>query len=90
MVDPKDRVAQGDPDTVVLLAHGALVGLYIRGVTSTEHIMLGIREDAEGQPVSCAVTNVVHIDTSRTWQSNPRRRLYRDDVIGPPSNGDEA
>ena len=73
MVDPKDRVAQGDPETVVLLPHGALVGLYIRGVTSKEHIMLGIREDADGQPVSCAVTNEVYIDTSRMWQSNPQR-----------------
>lgn len=68
MVNPKDRVPQGDPDTVVLLPQGALVGLYIRGVPGL--VMLGIREDAEGQPVSCAVTNDLHMNL----QSNPRRR----------------
>lgn len=87
-IDPRDRVAQGDPDTVVELPDGeTLVGLYIKGFTAK--FMLGIREDKEGQPVSCAVTNQVHIDTTQ-MQSNPVRRRYRDDVIGPPSNGDEA
>lgn len=71
MLAPKDRVPQGDPDTVVLLPHGSLLGLHIMGLPG--HVMLGIREDAEGQPVSCAVTNELHIDTSRVWQSNPRR-----------------
>lgn len=73
MVDPRDRVSHGDPDTVVLLPSGALVGLYIRGVPG--QIMLGIREDANGQPVSCAVTNALLIDTScRRWPSNSRWR----------------
>ena len=69
-MDPIDRYPQGDPETVVLLPQGALVGLYIRG---TEHgeIMLGIREDAQGQPVSCAITNELHIEYPP--HSNPRR-----------------
>lgn len=69
MVNPKDREPQGDPDTVVLLPEGALVGLYIKGVPG--NVMLGIREDADGQPVSCAVTNELHLNI----HSNPRRRL---------------
>ena len=73
MVHPKDTVPQGDPDTVVLLPGGALVGLYIKGLKEGK-VMLGIREDAEGQPVSCAVTNEIWIDTAnRPIQSNPRR-----------------
>lgn len=76
MVNPKDRQAQGDPDTVVLLPGGALVGLSIRGLRQGP-VMLGIREDAEGQPVSCAVTNEIWIDASRSKMniellSNPR------------------
>lgn len=72
-IDPRDLVAQGDPDTVVLLPDGALVGLYIKGVPGK--VMLGIRENADGQPVSCAVTNELHIDTAqRPLQSNPRRQ----------------
>lgn len=77
MVDPKDRIAQGDPETVVILPDGSsLVGLYIRGVDSGLH-MLGIREDAEGRPVSFACADsVLHVDT---WQSNPRRRADEGD-----------
>ena len=71
-IDQKDQVAQGDPETVVLLPTGALVGLYIRGL-KTGLTMLGIREDTDGQPLSCAVTNEFHIDTSKPQQSNPRR-----------------
>lgn len=72
MVDPLDEIAQGDPETVVLLPHGqgSLVGLRIRGVAG--EVMLGIREDEVGRPVSCAVTNAFGVDTS-TWHSNPRR-----------------
>ena len=71
-VDPRDRTPQGDPDTVVLLPTGALIGLYIiKGVQG--QIVLGIREDTEGHPVSCAVTNELYIDTWRSPQSNPRR-----------------
>ena len=75
-VDPCDLMAQGDPETVVLLPRGSLLGLYIRGLE--DHVMLGIREDAEGRPVSCAVTNELHVDTSQV-QSNPRRRSDSED-----------
>ena len=81
MVNPKDTVPQGDPDTVVLLPEGSILGLYIKGVRG--HVMLGIREDAEGQPMSCAVTNELWIDTSRSLQSNPHRTQHgcsEDDV----------
>ena len=70
-IDPRDLVAQGDPETVVLLPSGALVGLHIRGITG-RHLMLGIREDECGRPEACAITNELYIDTSR-MQSNPRR-----------------
>lgn len=76
-IDPRDQTAQGDPETVVLLpTGGALVGLYIKGVTGTS--MLGIREDTEGQPVSMAIGDLLEIDTSRV-QSNPRRAPDRED-----------
>lgn len=70
-IDPKDRRAQGDPETVVYLPQGAgsLVGLYIKGVGAGT--MLGIREDVTGQPVSCAVTN--RFESETPIQSNPRR-----------------
>jgi hypothetical protein len=69
-IDPSDVRAAGDPETVVLLPRGSLLGLYIKGVPGP--VMLGIREDAQGQPVSCAVTNELFIDTSHV-QSNPCR-----------------
>lgn len=66
----RDRTPQGDPETVVILPRGGtLLGLYIKGVSGTS--MLGIREDVEGQPVSCAIGEVVEVDTST--HSNPRR-----------------
>ena len=71
MVDPLDLVAQGDPETVVLLPGCSLVGLYIRGVVGA--VMLGIREDEVGRPVSCAVTNAFGVETGWPAQSNPRR-----------------
>lgn len=71
MVNPIDTTPQGDPDTVVLLPDGeSLVGLYIKGLR--EQTMLGVREDALGRPLSCAITNQIQIDTMRV-QSNPRR-----------------
>lgn len=77
MVNPKDREPQGDPDTMVLLPTGALVGLYIRGLKGGP-AMLGIRKDAAGHPVSCAVTNEIYLDTAASKMrmdllSNPRR-----------------
>lgn len=79
MVPKRDRQPQGDPETVVLLPHGgALVGLYIRGITGTA--MLGIREDAEGQPVSCAIGEMWEIETApKPTQSNPRRHPEQED-----------
>lgn len=63
--------AQGDPETVVLLASGeALIGLQIKGLQA--QTILGIREDREGHPLGCAVVNELHIDT-RPLHSNPRR-----------------
>ncbi len=80
-IHPVERTPQGDPETVVCLPTGSLLGLHIRGLDAP--VMLGIREDAEGQPVSCAITTELHIDTAhRPLQSNPRRRVE--------SNGDEA
>lgn len=81
MVNPKDREPQGDPDTVVLLPHGALVGLYIRGLKGGP-VMLGIRKDADGQLVSCAVTNELYIDTAAP-------RMNMDLLSGPRRHDDE-
>lgn len=76
-----DLVPQGDPETVVFLPRGGgtLVGLHIKGVP--DMTMLGIREDEAGQPLSCAITNEVHIDTHRhaPVQMNPRRPETADD-----------
>lgn len=73
MVEPKDRFAQGDPETVVFLPGGdSLIGLYIRDLEDAQHVMLGIREDRDGQPVSCAVGNLLHIDPHPS-QRNPNR-----------------
>lgn len=85
MVHFVDRVAQGDPDTVVYLPSGeSLVGLYVRGTGRPR--MLGIREDREGRPVSCAeVTDRIAIDTTLPILSNPRRR-----PDPPPLNGEDA
>ena len=63
MVDPKDRHPQGDPETYISLDGGSIVGLYIKGVGA--HTILGIREDSEGHPVSCAVANTVSINHPR-------------------------
>lgn len=69
--DPIDLMPQGDPETVVMLPGGSLLGLRIRHSGFGE-ITLGIREDAEGYPVSCAVTNDIRIEFPP--QSNPRRQ----------------
>lgn len=76
MVDPRDQTPQGEPETVVVLPEGSLVGLSIKGVRAPT--MLGIREDAAGQPVSCAITNELAIDTAG-GQSNPRRAVDPED-----------
>jgi hypothetical protein len=69
-----DLFPQGDPETIVYLPEGeSIVGLSIRGLEGS--LMLGIKEDECGRPVSCAVTNELYIDTSVPAQSNPRRRI---------------
>lgn len=74
MVEPKDRMAQGDPEWLVLLpGRGAIVGLYIKGLPDAQ--ILGIREDADGQIVSCAVMTELNIDTARPFHSTPHRRF---------------
>lgn len=71
VVDPLDLAPMGDPETVVTLGNGSIIGLYIPGVSG--QVMLGIREDREGRPVSCAVTNAFGVETGWPAQSNPRR-----------------
>ena len=71
MVDPRDRRPQGDPDTVVYVPTGALVGLYIKGVRG--QVMLAIREDRDGHPLKCAITNELYVEYPPA-HSNPRRR----------------
>lgn len=78
-MDPSDLIAQGDPETVVFLAGTTLVGLNIKHLPDPfpTHLMLGVREDSEGNPISCLVTNELTIDY--TPQSNPRRVLDEGD-----------
>lgn len=70
-INPKDVCPQGDPETVVILPSGSILGLHILGVTGT--VMLGIREDRDGCPVSCAVTTEFCIDTGVPAQRNHNR-----------------
>ena len=71
MVDPRDIVGQDDfDDVVVLLPSGeSLVGLSIRGWG--EPAILGVRHDADGAPVSCAVVDSLAVDHHPA--QNPRR-----------------
>lgn len=76
-VEETDLQPQGDPETVVFLpSRESLLGLHIKGLS--DHVMLGIKEDAFGFPVSCAITNEVQIDTMHV-QSNPRRHADEGD-----------
>lgn len=71
-IQQTDLEPQGDPETAVYLqGHDTLIGLHIRGLDTS--VMLGIREDAQGAPQSCAIAEAIAIDTA-AWQSNPRRR----------------
>lgn len=54
MINPRDREAQGDPEWIVCLPEGVLLGLCVRGLRGGP-VVLGIREDAEGAIVSCAI-----------------------------------
>lgn len=73
LYDARDLVPQGDPETAVFLHGSSIVGLHIRGVEG--HVILGIREDAAGHPLTCAITCEIQIDTITRVpaQSNPRR-----------------
>lgn len=71
-IEASDLIAQSDPETVVFLPNRtSLVGLHVKGLDEG-HVMLGIREDERGHPLSCLVTNELAIDTAAP-QSNPRR-----------------
>ena len=72
-MDPSDLIAQGDPETVVFLPGTTLVGLSIKHLPDPfpAHLMLGVREDNDGNPISCLVTNELRIDYSP--QSNQPR-----------------
>lgn len=66
MIDPRDRRPQNHgkgPETYISLTDGSILGLYIRGVPG--QVILGIREDRHGQPVSCAVANTVYVNHPR-------------------------
>lgn len=60
-IDESDLKPQSDPETVVFLpgARGSIVGLRILGLE--DHVMIGIKEDIHGQPISCAITNELQI-----------------------------
>ena len=73
----EDLRPQGDPETAVFLSTSTLVGLHIKGLE--DHPMLGIREDGDGRPVSCAITSELMVDTFTRVQSNPRRHVTYDD-----------
>lgn len=80
MVDPVDRVAQGEPETVVEWPEwpdGTFIELSIRGWVCP--LLLGVRLDASGRPVSCAVTNAFGVETGWPAQSNPRRVIHEGD-----------
>lgn len=78
-VEETDLASQGDPETVVFLAKSTLLGLYVKSGEDRahleHHVMLGIREDMAGRPVSCAITNQLHIDTAE-WQ---HARVFEED-----------
>jgi hypothetical protein len=51
-----DRMPQGEPETIIRLPDGRLLGLKIRGVEKNK--ALGIRVDQLGRPESCSVLDV--------------------------------
>lgn len=77
-MDPIDLFPQGDPETVVLLPTGSLLGLHILN-SGHGPLMLGIREDAEGFPLSCAITTELVVE--HPPQSNPRRPSHGYGVV---------
>lgn len=77
--EAKDLTPVGDPETVVFLPHGdSLVGLHIVGLSSD--VMLGIRENPDGHPLTCAITNEIVIEHAPIHLlSNPIRHLEEGD-----------
>lgn len=63
MLDPIDRIPQGEPETIVELPDGTrLLGYYIRGLEGLH--MLGVHEDAQGREIAFASEDgVLHVDT---------------------------
>ena len=59
-MDPLDLIPQGDPEWTVCLPQETLVGLAIRGLSDL--LVLGIREDEFGYPVSCTMMSHVELD----------------------------
>jgi hypothetical protein len=57
----KDLIPMGDPETVICLPHGSLLGLHVVGLEDGDR-MIGIRCDELGRPETCAVTNEIAID----------------------------
>lgn len=56
LYDQRDVEPQGPPDSMVVLPSGALLlGLHIRGFEDA--LILGIRADAAGNPLRCAIAN---------------------------------
>jgi hypothetical protein len=53
-VDVRDVRPQGDPETVVCLSTSTLIGLNIIG-SGFGDVLLGVREDMDGQPVTCVI-----------------------------------
>ena len=76
MDDITDLFGQGIPERVRLSDGDSLIGLSIRGLE--KNVMLGIKEDVFGRPVSCVVTDALPTD-HLIHHSNPRRSLERDD-----------
>lgn len=69
-INPKDLLPQGEPETVVILPTGSILGLSILGLAKP--LMLGIREDRDGYPQSCAISLELHIEPAPV-QRNPNR-----------------
>jgi hypothetical protein len=71
--DFKDLIPVGDPETVICLPCGSLLGLHVVGLEEGDK-MIGIRCDELGRPETCAVTNEIAIDHQPlNIQSNPHR-----------------
>lgn len=72
--EQEDLREQGDPETATFIpSGGTLIELKINGFP--EYQSLGIKEDCDGQPVSC-----IDIHEAVVILSNPRRYPTMDDM----------